>query len=469
MARASNDLEAIRMVLGPGLMYTFSTFLVLVASLALMIRISPELTLWAFAPLPFLSAAVAVVMRLIHDRILRVQEGFANLTTRARESFAGIRVIKSFAREESQEAEFARVNEDVVERNLALARVQRVFFPSLGLFTGAALALVLGKGGVMVMNGALTIGEFVAFTSYLFLLMWPMAALGWTINLFHRGRASWQRVNELLCIATEPLDDAPAPPGRGALELRGVRLERGSRTILDGVDLDVQPGEIVALVGATGAGKSSLLRLLARLTAPSEGEILLDGEPITEWNLVALRRSIAFVPQDAFLFSDSIAANLELGDAAASRERIREAATRVRLVGEIDAFARGFDTVVGERGVTLSGGQRQRVTLARALLRSPRLLLLDDAFSSMDAQTEESILGDIAPQLSGRTVLFVSHRLSTIRRASRIVVLEHGRIVEDGTHDALLEAKGAYARFVRRQRLVEELEAEDSNGRSEVA
>jgi ATP-binding cassette subfamily B protein len=397
-------------------------------------------------------------MSRVHDRATRVQEGFAQLTTTARESLEGMRVVKSFAREEGQRAVFETVSADYAERNLSLGRIQRLFFPSMSLFGGLAAVIVLWRGGMLVMNREISLGTFVAFTGYLALLLWPMAALGWTVNLFQRGRASWDRLLEVLNAEEEPLTaGGRVPEGTGDLRFTGVTFARGDREILRGIDLHIPSGERVALVGPTGAGKTTLLRLLARLEQPAAGSIVLDGAPLPEWDLRELRGALAFVPQDPFLFSESIAHNVEIGRDAVDRAEVLRAATAAGLREEIEAFTDGWETVVGERGVTLSGGQRQRATLARALVRSARVLVLDDAFASMDAKTEEAILDEIAPAMRSRTTFLVSHRLSTIRRADRIVYLEQGRILEQGTHEELVERGGRYAAFIRRQRLFEKL------------
>jgi len=465
MARVTNDLNSVRMFLGPGLMYTANTTLILTFSVALMIRISPALTFVALLPLPLVTVSVVLVMRRIHDRVTRVQEGFALLNTRVRENLEGIRVVKAFAQERTQVRIFEEACRDYFDRNMALARVQQLFLPAMLLFTGIAVALVLWRGGLGVMRGAISLGDFVAFSGYLALLMWPMAALGWTLNLFQRGAAAWARIRELLAEPAEPLDaGGVVPEGGGEIRFEGVRLELGGREILRGVDLVIEPGRVTALVGPTGAGKSTMLRLVARLLPPTAGRILVDGVPVEAWDLAQLRKALSTVPQEAFLFSETIARNLAVGRPGAEEREIRAAAEVAALAGEIDAFADGFESVVGERGVTLSGGQRQRTTLARALLRHPRILLLDDAFSNMDTGTEERVLSALARRFEGLTVLLVSHRLSTIRRADHVVYIEEGRVRETGTHRELVDAGGAYARFVRRQRLLEELQGSSSDG-----
>jgi ATP-binding cassette subfamily B protein len=459
MARVTNDLNSVRMFLGPGLMYTGNTVLVLSFCVALMLRISPELTLVALCPLPLVTISVVIVMHRIHDRATSVQEGFAVLNTRVRENLAGVRVVKAFAQEETQIALFEDACRDYLERNMALARVQRLFLPAMVFFTGIATALVLWRGGRAVMGGGISLGEFVAFSGYLALLMWPMAALGWTLNLFQRGAAGWARIRELLEEPPEPLAaGGRVPDGPGEIRFEGVRVRLGGREVLGGLDLVVEPGRTTALVGPTGAGKSTMLKLLPRLLAPDEGRILVDGVPLEEWDLAALRGALSFVPQEAFLFSETIAKNLSVGRPGAEEREIRAVAELAVLAAEVDAFTEGFESLVGERGVTLSGGQRQRTTLARALLRYPRILVLDDAFSNMDTGTEEAVLSGVADRLRDMTVLLVSHRLSTIRRADHVVYVERGRVVESGTHRELVDAGGAYARFVRRQRLLEELE-----------
>ncbi|HMB71233.1 MAG TPA: ABC transporter ATP-binding protein, partial [bacterium] len=468
MARVTNDINNVRMFLGPGLMYTVNTVLVLSFSVALMLRISPGLAAVALLPLPLIAIMVFLVMRQVHERVLRVQEGFAALNTRVRENLEGIRVVKAFAREESQVALFAGACDEYLERNMALARIQRAFFPAMTVFGGAAVALVLWRGGAMVMRDAITLGDFVAFTGYLGLLMWPMAALGWTINLFQRGAASWERLETLFSERDEPLAGGGATPsGPGRIRFADVRLAKGGREILRGVDLEIRPGELTAIVGPTGAGKSSLLKLLARLGDPTSGRIELDGVALTDWNLGELRAALSFVPQEPFLFSESIGRNLAMGRPDATPADIRRVADAAALTDEIDAFREGLESVVGERGVTLSGGQRQRATLARALVRDARVLILDDAFANMDTGTEERILSGFRPRLRDLTVVLVSHRLSTIRRADRIVYLEDGRVLEDGTHADLVKRDGPYARFIHRQRVLEELERD--GGRGEAA
>ncbi|MDP6461463.1 MAG: ABC transporter ATP-binding protein [Gemmatimonadota bacterium] len=458
MARITNDLNAVRMFIGPGLMYTSGTALALIFCITLMLRLSPELALVAIAPLPVMTIAVVLVTRAVHTRVALVQEGFAHLTTRVRESLSGIRIIRAHAREEGQIALFEEASNEYLRRNLSLARVQRVFMPAMMLFTGLALALVLWRGGLLVMSGHLSLGDFVAFTGYLFLLMWPMAALGWTINLFLRGAAAWNRIEAILLEEQEPLLERGAhPDGAGTLGFENVTFSFGERPVLRGVTFDIPAGTTVALVGPTGCGKTTLLALLARLRVPDSGRILLDGTPLPEWSLTSLRREMAFVPQDPFLFSDTILANLLVGHPQATPENVHDILHEVSLAEDISGFSRGLDTRIGERGVALSGGQRQRATLARALLRCPRLLVLDDPFSNMDGATEELILQRIDSRLRDCTVLLTSHRPSTLRRVDHIVFLKEGRIVEEGSPGILADAGGHFAHYLERQNLAEGL------------
>lgn len=469
MALATNDLNAIRNFVGPGIMHGAGTAVTLVGTLVLMFILSPKLTLVAMIPLPLLSLSMGRFGQLIHVRFERVQEEFARITARAQEYLAGIRVVKAYAQESYASADFRTRNEEFVHQNLRLVKIWGAFYPSLSLLTGIAAALVLWIGGLEVMNGAITIGDFVAFNSYLMMLIWPMMALGWVVNLYQRGAASMGRVQRIL-EATPEITDPPsdrAVPGdraiRGEIEFRNVSFEYPSRPghfALRDVSLRVPAGTTVAIVGRTGSGKSTLVHLVPRLYDPTAGQVLLDGRPLPDYPLDRLRGAIGHVAQETFLFSRTIGQNIALGVAEASDRQIEEMATIVRLDGDVQDFPRGYDTLVGERGVTLSGGQKQRTAIARAILREPTLLILDDALSAVDTKTEEEILRGLTAVMKSRTTLLVSHRVSTVRHADCIVVLDHGRIVEQGTHAALLAQGGLYTELERLQRLRDELEVE---------
>ncbi len=485
MSRATNDLNAVRMMVGPAVMYSVNTAIVFVIALALMLSLDARLTLIALVPLPFVSLSVKAFGSAIHRRFDRIQAQLAELSAVVQEALAGVRVVRAYRQEAFEAGRFREANLEYVERNRRLIRLQGVFYPSLTLFLGLAALLVLWQGSRAVIQGRLTLGEFVAFNGYLTMLSWPMIAFGWVTNMLQRGMAAWRRMLEVLD-AVPSITDARARPAladrpvAGAVEVRDLVFAYDGRPVLDHVSFRAAPGETVAIVGPTGSGKSTLVNLLPRLYDPPPGTVFVDGVDVREWPLAALRRAIAVVPQEPFLFSDTIAENIALGldsaepasptgapsaaaaGARARRDpggRVRWAASVARLDKDVADLPQGYDTVVGERGITLSGGQKQRTAIARALVADPRVLILDDAFSAVDTDTEEEILSRLREAMHGRTCLLVSHRISTVRRADQILVLVGGRIVERGTHETLVARGGVYAELYRKQLLEEELAA----------
>ncbi|OGF21382.1 MAG: hypothetical protein A2V63_00020 [Candidatus Eisenbacteria bacterium RBG_19FT_COMBO_70_11] len=464
MSRCTNDLAAVRMMLGPGLMYLVNTVVVALVSLVFMLSISPRLTFYSLLPMPVVSFTVWYFGDRIHRRFEDIQAHFATMSARVQENLAGVRVVRAFAREDHELDDFHGLSSEYLDKNVQLIRVSAVFHPVLGLLSGVAAVLALYLGGREVVAGRITLGQFVAFTVYLAMLNWPMVALGWVISLFQRGAASYRRLTEILDVEPEirDLPGAFRPEHcRGELEFRdlGFTYPGAASPALSGVSLRVPAGRVVALVGRTGCGKSTLLSLLSRTFDPPPGTVLLDGVDVRRYALGWLRAQIATVPQESFLFSATVAENIAYGVAHADAEGIERAARVAGLDTEVRVFPRGYDTPVGERGITLSGGQKQRATIARAVLRASPVLLLDDCLSSVDTHTEESILRRLREELIGRTTLLVSHRVSTVRDADLIVVLDRGSIVERGTHDELLRHGGRYAELYREQQLEEELEA----------
>jgi ATP-binding cassette subfamily B protein len=462
IARSTNDLNAVRMMLGPGVMYWFETVLTLVLAMGVMLWVDWRLTLVAMAPAPLISVLVVVFGQRIHARFEKIQEMFSDISSRVQENLAGVRVVRAYVQEEAEIGEFERLNQSYVKQNLSLARMQGLFLPMLQALVGIGFALVLWIGGRRVLDGSLTIGGFVMFNTYLGMLVWPMIAMGWVINLMQRGRASLGRIQELLrqfpSICAPP-DAAPLPaPLRGEIEFRNVMVDFGDRVALDRVNLKIEAGSTVAIVGHTGGGKTTLVNLVPRLLDPTGGAVLLDGIDVRRFDPEELRLVIGFVPQETFLFSCTLGENVAFGVKSASEEEIRRAAEIAGLAADVAGFPNGFGTMVGERGITLSGGQKQRTAIARAVLRDPRILILDDALSSVDTVTEERILEGLSDVMRGRTTILISHRVSTIRGADRIVVIENGRIAEEGSHAELLQRGGYYADLYQRQLLEEELE-----------
>ncbi len=458
MSRATNDMGAVRMVLGPGIMYTANTLATAAATLGLMLAISPRLLALALLPLVLVSILVRYFGKRIHDRFEEVQAQLSEITALVQESLSGIRVVRAYVQEAYEEARFEAACREYLERNRRLVRLFGSLYPGIQLLTGLGAVTVVWVGGRMVIAGTITLGEFVAFAAYLAMLHWPTIALGWVVNIFERGEASMGRINEILDTRPAIADEAACAVGaiRGDVALRNLTFDYGAGPVLVDVNLEVPAGTTVAIVGPTGSGKSTLVNLIPRLYEAPAGTVFIDGHDIRTIPLATLRAAIGFVPQETFLFSDTVRGNVALGlpDGA---PRAEWAAGVAQLAKDVADFPLGYETFVGERGITLSGGQKQRAALARALAPDPRILILDDALSAVDTETEEAILAGLRDVMRSRTTFLVSHRVSTVREADVIVVLREGRVVEKGSHDALLALGGFYADLHRRQLLEEEM------------
>ena len=462
MARATNDLAAVRQLAGPMIMYTLQTLFVVIIVLPLMFLISWRLTLLLFITMPLVSLTVKFFGQQVHIRFEKIQEFFSQITARAQENFTGVRVVRAYAQEGAEIAAFNDLNRQYAEKNLGLVRIDALMRPLMQFLIGMGFVLIMWAGVPAAIRGEITVGQFTVFNMYLFRLIWPLIALGYVVNLYQRGTASLKRMNAIIAIEPSIADSAGVktqPPIRGEIEFRNLtfRYHPNEEPVLRDINLLIPEGQTVAFVGRTGSGKSTLVNLISRISEAPEDTVIVDSISVRDYSLAQLRSSIGYVPQETFLFSDALAENIAFGVAKAERSQIEWAAEVAGLTEDVEGFPDGFETLVGERGLTLSGGQKQRTAIARAILREPKILILDDALSSVDTYTEEKILGELRGVMRGRTSLIVSHRVSTVRDADLICVLDEGRIIERGTHSELLAMGGEYSALYERQLLEEEL------------